>query len=554
MIQQEKWASTLFDNSIAAPLLSGIPPAQLSAIIGAFAGGASTAERIGAAEAALQAGGQEWRSQIGKWITRLVPVENLVPERNRDLRPMVEDALQFVFSRLSEHRLASKLVEQIELPFDTPPESRLLRLISKMPGLQKLGQVLARNRRLSPALREALSELENGMADVGPGEMIAIIAEQLGQRLETYTVEISPAIFKEGSASAILRFTWGRPGQERGRGVFKVLKPYVSSYFAEDMTLLQQLGEFLSAKDRGYGFAVRDLKEMLLEVRLLLEHELDLPLEQRTLVEAHTTYRSSIGIRVPRLIGPLCTAQITAMTEEIGVKVTEACRRSPIRRRQIAEQLIEALVAVPLFSRQDPAIFHADPHAGNLLYDEPNRELVVIDWALADRLSVESRRWLVMLALMMNLRNRAGVCEAIQALSQDGPGGRLEREKLIDRYVNRFFDRLPPDRSPGTLDAMRVLDEIALEGVHFPTPLFLFRKILFTLDGVLHDVAGSDVRIDYVITREFLTRGLASFGLFHAPLSIKDMAAIQWNALLYPARSWTQKLLGKPNPQPCPSE
>jgi ubiquinone biosynthesis protein len=545
---------TMFDHSIVAPLLSGIPPSQLDAIVSAFTGEAPTAERIAVAEAALRAGGGAWRSQIGKWITRLVPVETLVPERNRDLRPLVEDALQFVFSRLSEHRLASKLVEQIELPVGTPPESRLLHLISKMPGLQKLGQVLARNRRLSPALREALSELENGMADVRAGEMTAIIAEQLGERLETYAVRIAPAIFKEGSASAILRFTWGNPGQERGNGVFKVLKPYVSTYFAEDMTLLQQLGDFLSAKDRGYGFAVRDLKEMLLEVRLLLEHELDLPLEQRTLVEAHTTYRSSIGIRVPRLIGPLCTAQITAMTEESGVKVTEACPRSPIRRRQIAEQLIEALVAVPLFSRQDPAIFHADPHAGNLLYDEPNRELVVIDWALADRLSIESRRRLVMLALMMNLRNRAGVSEAIQALSQEDRGSRLDRQQLIERYVNRFFDRLPPDYSPGTLDAMRVLDEIALEGVHFPTPLFLFRKILFTLDGVLHDVAGSDVRIDYVITREFLTRGLASFGLFHAPLSIKDLAAIEWNALLYPARSWTQKLLGKPaNTQPLTS-
>lgn len=561
----------MIDNSIAMPLLSGMssgmpsgmPPALLSALISAFGGEASTAERIRAAEAAIQAGGKTWRSEIGKWITRLVPVETLVPERNQDWRPLVQDALQFVFSRLSDHRLAAKLVEQIELPSGTPPESRLLRLISKMPGLQKVGQVLARNPRLAPALREALSELENGMSDVGPDEMVAIIVDQLGPRLKTYAVEISPAIFKEGSASAIVRFTWGSAGQEREHGVFKVLKPYVLSYFAEDMTLLQQLGEFIASKDRGYGFAVRDMKEMLIEVRLLLEHELDLPLEQRTLVAAHGTYRSSIGIRVPHLVSPLCTGQITAMTEENGVKVTEACRRSPIRRRQIAEQLIEAMVAVPLFSRQDPAVFHADPHAGNLLYDEPNRELVVIDWALADRLSLESRRQVVMLALMMNLRNRAGVCEAVKALSRQDPGRRVNREQLIERCVNHFFDRFPPDRSPGTLDAMRLLDDIALEGVHFPPPLFLFRKILFTLDGVLHDVAGPEVRIDHVITREFLTRWLASFGFFHAPLGIKDLLAIQWNALLYPARTWSQKLLSKSAtpvvdgsgcPTPCPNQ
>ncbi|HLK67708.1 MAG TPA: AarF/UbiB family protein [Bryobacteraceae bacterium] len=522
----ENGESTGFDSSLLTQFLAGVT---------------STVERIQAVEDVLKTAGASWRNLIGPWITRLVPAQNLVPERHQDLRPLVEDAFQFVFSRLSDHRLAVKLVEQVEMPVDAPPETRLIKLIAKMPGLQKLGQVLARNRRLSPALREALSELENSMADVGPEEMTSIIASQLGSRMQTYQVEIEPAIFKEGSASAILRFTWRNPGKESDRGVFKVLKPYVVSYFAEDMTLLQQLGEYLSTGDRQYGFAVRDLKDLLAEVRLLLEHELDVPLEQRTLGEAREMYRSSIGIRVPRLVAPLCTPQITAMTQENGVKVTEACPRSPIRRLQIAVQLIEAIVAVPLFSRQDPAVFHADPHAGNLLYDEPNRELMVLDWALADRLSVETRRRLVMLVLMMNLRNRAGVCEAIQALSESDP--RPQRDALIEEMVTRFFEQFPADRSPGTLDAMRVLDEIALEGVHFPAPLFLFRKILFTLDGVLQDVAGSEVRIDHVITREFVSRGIASFGLFHSPLSMKDLGSIQWNALLYPTRLWARKRL-----------
>ena len=106
-------------------------------------------------------------------------------------------------------------------------------------------------------------------------------------------------------------------------------------------------------------------------------------------------YRASIGIRVPRLIAPLSTGDITAMSAEAGVKVTEAFPRLPIRRARIAGQLIEALVAVPLFSHAEEAIFHADPHAGNLLYDETNRELVVLDWALAERLRKEGSEFLV---------------------------------------------------------------------------------------------------------------------------------------------------------------
>src|SRR5271166_3956848 len=104
--------------------------------------------------------------------------------------------------------------------------------------------------------------------------------------MERYAVKLDAAILKEGSASAILRFTWTTPGGDRERGVFKVLKPYVPACFAEDMTLLQHLGEFLASPERGYEFEVSDVQEMLVEVRLLLEHELDFEREQRTLVEA----------------------------------------------------------------------------------------------------------------------------------------------------------------------------------------------------------------------------------------------------------------------------
>jgi len=501
--------------------------------------GTSPARRIGAVEAVLRSSrGQALRNDIARWITRIVPVETLVPEASQRWRPVVGDSIGFVFSRLSDRRLATKLAEQAELPPDTAPEVRLLRLINKMPGLQKVGQVLARHRRLAPSLRQALAELENGMSDVTPEEIRAIIVEQLGERLETYGVKMEPSILSEASVSAVVRFTWRNPDRERERGVFKVLKPYVPECFAEDMTLLQSLGAYLASEEHGYGFAVHDVEEILAEVRLLLEHELDFVREQATLIDAVDAYRASIGIRVPRLIRPLCTPQITAMSAENGVKVTDAFRGSPIRRGRIAVQVIEALLAVPLFSRGKDAIFHADPHAGNLLYDEPNRELVVLDWALAERLSLEARRQLVMLALMMILRNPAGVGQAIRALSlkdrREGPA----REQLIDRSVARYFERLPPDHAPGTLDAMMLLDEIALEGVRFPPPLFLFRKIVFTLDGVLHDVAGEDVRIDQVIAREFVTRCVASFGLFHSPLTIRDFLTLEWQALSYPARMW----------------
>src|SRR5664279_1779400 len=205
--------------------LAEIDPGPLSLWASMFGGGDSVG-RICTVEASLKsARGRYWRGEIGKWIGRLVPVEILVPDSAARWRPLVRDAFQFLFERLSDHRLATKVVQQFELPVDTAPEQRLLCLVNKMPGLQKVGQVLARNRRLAPKLRRALSELENGMSDVTPEEIRGQIEAKLGKRLATYEVELEPAILSEASVSAVIRFTWHRPGREREQGVFKVLKP-----------------------------------------------------------------------------------------------------------------------------------------------------------------------------------------------------------------------------------------------------------------------------------------------------------------------------------------
>jgi len=152
-------------------------------------------------------------------------------------------------------RLAPKLLEQIELPANTPAEVRLLRLIAKVPGLQKLGQVIARNQHLHPALRNALGKLENGIRDVKAEDIRAIVQRDLGRQIQTYAVKIAPEILSEASVSAVVRFTWRNPEtKRRQRGVFKVLKPHIPQYFAEDMDYLQGLAQYFGDRHHTYGF------------------------------------------------------------------------------------------------------------------------------------------------------------------------------------------------------------------------------------------------------------------------------------------------------------
>jgi ubiquinone biosynthesis protein len=398
--------------------------------------------------------------------------------------------------------------------------------------------VLARNRHLHQALRRALSQLENGISDVDAAGIRTRIEEDLGPALDQYAVEIDPDLLCEASVSAVVRFTWVNPETgERERGVFKVLKPYVPVCFKEDMALLADLSAFLAERHPEYG---RALPETITSIQHLLEREVDYPREQATLLEAARVYARRAGVRIPRLIGPLSTARITALSEETGVKVTAAFRREPAaRRRKVAEQLIVTLVAAPLFSRRREAIFHADPHAGNLLYDETAGELVVLDWALTERLTRPQRRHMAILALMVALRDTAGVCAEIEALSLDRLARHPVKSRLVRDIVAEFIDQLPVAHLPGSLDAMRLLDRLALEGVRFPTPLLMFRKALFTLDGILHDL-GEPVNMDFVIARQLAAGWMRNWTGIGAPLHVLDWVAVQASALLYAPRLWVR--------------
>ncbi len=505
--------------------------------------GATVTERIGAVTAALQSPvGPPLRELIGQWALRIMPVETLVPDAYAQWRPLVQEALIFILLQLSEARLAPKLIEQMDLPSSTSTDVRLLRFIAKTPGLQKLGQVLARNRHLQPSLRRALSELENSISDVNATDIRAIIVEQLGGRLQSCAVEIEPDIASEASVSAVMRFTWWNPeSRERERGVFKVLKPHVAAYFAEDLQLLQQLGVHLESKHREYGIAAHVLSDTFSEVQRLLQHEVEFSREQATLLRAFDLYRLVAGARIPQLIAPLCGSQITAMTEEPGVKVTDAVAHMPAWRREIiADQLIETLIAVPLFASNDNAMFHADPHAGNLLYDERKGEVVILDWALTEQLTYNQRRHLVLLFIMIALRDAMGVCNAIQALSEVGFESDDRRERTVRDCVIKFIDQLPFTRLPEASDAIRLVDRIALEGVIFPAPLLMFRKVLFTLDGIVQEIAGPRRSIEFTLVRYVMQRWTENWATFGSPLFPTDWLAVQSSALLYGSRLWTQ--------------
>lgn len=511
------------------------PAAMQRTLAQFFPPDATTAERTALVAKALRSpAGALIRNEGGRWIVdQLVPVASLVPKKFGVWREPTRASMLFVISKLSVERLAPKLVEQYELPQETSPEARLLRLIAKVPGLQKLGQVLARNRHLRRSVRRALAKLENGIRDVAAGEIHAVIRAELGAKLQQFDVKMERGLLSEASVSAVVRFTWwNEPKQRREKGVFKVLKPHIPACFAEDMQILQELADYFGRKAQA-SFASAVIPDTFGKIRRHLQHEVDFPGEQAALVEGAKQFKAVRGVRVPRLFPQLCTAKITAMTEEEGVKVTvAAARMKPDARARLAQQLAEALVAFPLLSRQPNAIFHADPHAGNLLYNRRSGELVLLDWALAQRLTREQRRRLILLFLAVAARNRAAAGYQIEELKENGAGA--DDRRIIDETVRGFMQQLPNFSMPKATDAMSLLEQVAMRGVPFPSPLIMFSKVLFTLDGILEEIRGTTAELTIA---QYLLRRWARHPLsMGVPLTLRDWIGVECNLLLYATR------------------
>ena len=209
----------------------------------------------------------------------------------------------------------------------------------------------------------------------------------------------------------------------------------------------------------------------------------------------------------------------------------------------MAERLAEALLAAPALSVEKDSIFHADPHAGNVLYDRRRDELVILDWALTERLTREQRKNVVLMVMMMVLREAGGLVDTIARLCQVRPGQEREEMRVIRTHVEHHLDKLPLTRLPGPVDAMKLLDEIALEGIRFPAALLMFRKAIFTLEGVVEDIAGTRVHLDSVMARYVLAHWTDAIGSLLTLFSLRDWVVLDWSALTLTSRLVTRELL-----------
>ena len=68
----------------------------------------------------------------------------------------------------------------------------------------------------------------------------------------------------------------------------------------------------------------------------------------------------------------------------------------------------------------------------------------------------------------------------------------------------------------------------------------MLSKVMFTLEGILGDIVGSDRAMGFALVRHVAQHWLANRSAFRSPLTTRDWFTLQCSALLYTSRLWVQ--------------
>ena len=382
------------------------------------------------------------------------------------------DTLFWIFLRYFDQEDLERILEdQRGLTPRATPAERMALLALDLTALHKLCQIIARHPSLPPDARATLAPLERLPPTAIPEEATFQAIELARQAWpELQPDPLNPKVGR-GSVADVFRFD--QPGNRTSIALKKARPDALPRIRREADILMRMAGESVMIEAiAGLEFA-RTVAEAMRDAARGLLREIDFEGEATNLRDAAAFYRLNDRIRIPAVKGPPL---------EEGVFM-EFIHSAPIlefpwtedESRRTARIVFRALLLEPLFSGQAESIFHADPHAGNILARRDrygNAILVLLDWSQAGRLSARLRHALVDLCLHCFV-------------------GKLPSPELLGQIIGQgaAIEKTPIPRGADPLhQAFSVVEQLAAAGYPVPANLLLLRKSFLTLEGVTHEI------------------------------------------------------------------
>lgn len=294
------------------------------------------------------------------------------------------------------------------------------------PVYGKAGQTLLT--RLPPRLQDAAETLRlTRLYGSWPAMPFAEIEKILDREIPTWRSELEVEATPLGVASTAQ--VHGARDKQGREWVVKVLKPHAKKRLLESVAALEQLIRLASPVAIS-KLAKRSLRE-LQDLCASLRREIDMTIERETILRVHTQFeaRNQASILlIPEIHPHLWSKDVLTLQRFRGTPLSMiVAGKAPLTedlRQKLAKYVLQELL-VQVF---EMGLFHADPHAGNLILTEEGH-VGLFDWGLVGELRDGDRRHIATLLRAAMALDLEMLVDALAQLAADG-GKEISRDKI----------------------------------------------------------------------------------------------------------------------------
>jgi ubiquinone biosynthesis protein len=403
------------------------------------------------------------------------------------------------------------------------PQVRLREAFERLgPTFVKLGQLLAGRSDLLPRTwTEELARLREEVAPVPWEELRLQLEQDLGQDPARLFARLDREPLAAGSIAQVHRAELA----DGTRVVLKIRRPRIEEVVSADLRLLARVAEW--AEERG-ALRAYGPRQVVRHFARVLRGELDLRREARNAERLEAGLPPGGRLVIPRIHGRFTRERLCVMDELEGPSLGEWIRSGKpgaCDPGAIARDGTEAILRMVFVQ----GVFHADPHAGNVML-LPDGRLGLLDFGQVGYLSEARRAEFLELLLAVVERRPPDAAQVVLGWATGEPDPELFEQdcaEFIDRY--RFL----PLRELRAGELVQDIHALVREnGLVLPPDVALLLKVFLTLEDLGRALDPSFVASEHV--QPFLGRGpgeRASGGRF-SPLQLVRQSAGELRRLL----------------------
>jgi predicted unusual protein kinase regulating ubiquinone biosynthesis (AarF/ABC1/UbiB family) len=406
---------------------------------------------------------------------------------------------------------------------------RAQRLVARLaalgPTFVKLAQVFSARADLIP--EPYLSELGKLTDQVPAVPWPAIEAELVaayGAPVAEVFERIDPAPVAAASLGQVHRASW------RGRDVaVKVLRPGIESLVARDLRVARRIA-VLAAK-RWPIPHVLGFRSLVEEFTLRVGEELDLRLEAEYATEVRANFAGNPRVRIPEVLHDLSRQRVLVLEFIDGTRV-DRLEPSSVNAQRLAGSVIEVYVQMMLVD----ALFHADPHAGNLMVARDGR-LVLLDFGMMVRVSPTIRLALIRTVFASIRRDAPAVARGFDDLGLIAPAADpAQIARLTELLVEMADTRSTTKERMERMLTERIMTSLYDFPVILPRDLVYFARTASLIEGIgtRYDPYFNAIEVGTPLVLRMRSKILASLGEEASP-SLEELAAVAGFAV---GRAW----------------